>query len=765
MLANLIRQPQLPETDLGTLRWLVHLRVRIALVLLLVLAAVNLIEPLPPETSAALIATDLVYLLFGSLYAYLLKERPASSFSPAEARISFVRNAQLPEKLALCTLAVYFSGGVLTPSFLLYSLAVIEAIILMEPRGVYRTGTAAVALFGVLTVLESLRIIPHFTSYFGSRDFYSIAVPSTYALHMIFVACLLMLSAYIGSRVAHLISHRNTLIESRLKDLRTLYSTANGLGKMMDEDAVLSYLATTLKESQGASMCLIALLDKEGHAEIKASVGATRELLQRIRDIRSTPEGLERVLRDGEPLLVEDLGNYPELQLWGSEGTSGSACLYPIKSEGRVLGVIALLFVEKVSPDPEYHDLLSTVASQAGVAIERARSMSDAQRMAREMSALYDVGLQMGSTLSVAEIMRRTSDHIERLMRPDLYYIALYNEETETITFETVVENGATRPRTRLSAQGGGPTALIIKSREPLLVQNWLEHGERYNAIAQRSGRDMLSYLGVPMLLDDRVVGVLSVQCARANAFSAEDQGFLSAMAAQTAMALANARLHEEVRAQAMFDSLTQVYNHGCFVEKVREAVEASDRNDSHVALIMLDIDHFKKYNDTYGHVAGDNVLKLVASALKESTGEGGYVGRWGGEEFGVLITGATVGKAKATARRIRRVISELYPVDGHGHAIPGPTVSQGLSVYPFPSATASELIENADAALYNAKDQGRNQLVVFEAGGRMRESTVTTGDLSLPRFTVEAKELTGPLARRHPSTTDHLEGKAPTRH
>ena len=125
----------------------------------------------------------------------------------------------------------------------------------------------------------------------------------------------------------------------------------------------------------------------------------------------------------------------------------------------------------------------------------------------------------------------------------------------------------------------------------------------------------------------------------------------------------------------------------------VREAVEASDRDDSQVALIMLDIDHFKSYNDTYGHVTGDNVLRLVAHVLKTRVRECDYVGRWGGEEFGVLLTGAGITEAKNVARVIRRAISELYLVDAQGHAIPNPTV-------PIPADTMKPGLEGTGPAI-----------------------------------------------------------------
>jgi diguanylate cyclase (GGDEF)-like protein len=343
------------------------------------------------------------------------------------------------------------------------------------------------------------------------------------------------------------------------------------------------------------------------------------------------------------------------------------------------------------------------------------------------MSILYDIGLYTGSTLSRSEVIKRTADNIEKLMNTDMFYIALYEADTQTITLELCKEGGLVMPRVTMSLDRGGLTGRIITTREPLLVHDWLEDGRQFNALAHRIGSDMLSFLGVPMVYDGRVVGVLSVQSTEPHAFNRHDQGLLQAMATQTAIALENAKLHQLAQVAATTDSLTGVYNHGHFVELVYEAVATSDREDSQVSLIMLDIDHFKQYNDLYGHVAGDNVLAMVGAALKQSVRETDAVGRWGGEEFGVLLRGVGVSQAKKIARTIRRAVAELTPIDGRGRPIDAPTVSQGISSYPFPSVGATHLIEEADAALYHAKEHGRNQLVVAEGTGILKEATDTS--------------------------------------
>jgi diguanylate cyclase (GGDEF)-like protein len=449
--------------------------------------------------------------------------------------------------------------------------------------------------------------------------------------------------------------------------------------------------------------------------------------------LRSDLPEFADLVRRGEPVIVEDIEKHPNFNAMRIFPSTRSFYVFPIVLEGQVLGAISLSF-DKVKPlNPDHAGMLKTITSQVAVAIQRAQLLRDSQRLALEMTTLYDVGLRTGSTLSPSEVLRRTAASIEKLLNPDTYYIALYDPSDKSISFEVFVESGHPMPITRATLAEGGLTGRIVKTRKPLLVQDWLKDGTQYNALAGNIGIDMLSYLGVPMLVEDRVLGVISVQSTRPAAFTVQDERLLSALAAQTAMAYENARLHERAQEQAHLDSLTEVYNHGYFVELVRRATTLASRDNSQVALIMLDIDFFKSYNDQYGHVAGDNVLKLVAQAIKANVKATDSVGRWGGEEFGVLLPSAGAEEAQRVAARIRKAVLRLTPTDGSGNPIPSPTISQGISAFPDPSVSADSLIEQADAALYHAKFHGRDRLIIFEPGGGMAHvfpQALQTGEL-----------------------------------
>ena len=191
----------------------------------------------------------------------------------------------------------------------------------------------------------------------------------------------------------------------------------------------------------------------------------------------------------------------------------------------------------------------------------------------------------------------------------------------------------------------------------------------------------------------------------------------LNNVAAQAALAIDNARHHAEVEEQARRDSLTGAYNHGYLLERLYEEVDLARLNRLPLSLMMMDIDYFKAFNDTYGHVVGDDVLCLVVKAIKSHVKKTDIVGRWGGEEFAVALPGATTSQALIVAERIRSTLAEMQVTDRNGHPIARPTMSQGIATFPLDVEDAHTLVDIADQALYIAKQKGRDQIMVAVHG------------------------------------------------
>ena len=207
--------------------------------------------------------------------------------------------------------------------------------------------------------------------------------------------------------------------------------------------------------------------------------------------------------------------------------------------------------------------------------------------------------------------------------------------------------------------------------------------------------------------------GVISLGSYHPNAFDSADMELLSNLAQHVTLALDNTIRHAQVEEQARLDSLTGVYNHGYFLKKL---AEQADRGlwqaVRQLSLIMLDIDFFKQYNDTYGHLVGDQILKTLCAAIKHHIKQTDAVGRWGGEEFIISLPGASGSQARRWQNGSAQTMASLQDRRPRANELlPVPTVSQGIAVFPAEADEIYRLIDLADRRLYIAKERGRNQI------------------------------------------------------
>jgi diguanylate cyclase (GGDEF)-like protein len=173
--------------------------------------------------------------------------------------------------------------------------------------------------------------------------------------------------------------------------------------------------------------------------------------------------------------------------------------------------------------------------------------------------------------------------------------------------------------------------------------------------------------------------------------------------ASHGALAIRNAWLLEQVQRMAETDALTGVANRRAFETAIEREVARAQRYGEELTLVMLDIDHFKSLNDTYGHQAGDEVLRKVGAAIRLSSRESDTAARYGGEEFAVLLPSCSRQESFTAAARLRRLISEI-------DAVAPITVSAGIATYPAHAHTAQGLVRAADEALYESKRAGRDR-------------------------------------------------------
>jgi diguanylate cyclase (GGDEF)-like protein len=213
--------------------------------------------------------------------------------------------------------------------------------------------------------------------------------------------------------------------------------------------------------------------------------------------------------------------------------------------------------------------------------------------------------------------------------------------------------------------------------------------------------------LEVPITYRNSVIGVLSVEDdTPGRTWEDEEVLMVRTVSDQLAVAISHARLFIHVRNQAMTDALTGLYNHRYFQDRLEREVKLADRNNEQVSLILLDLDHLKKVNDTHGHRSGDNVLCQVAKVMQSTVREVDVCARYGGEEFVVVLPQCGRESAITVAERLREAIASTN-LPGIGQV----TASLGVASYPAAAKTKEELIEMADRAMYLAKAAGRNRV------------------------------------------------------
>jgi diguanylate cyclase (GGDEF)-like protein len=190
-----------------------------------------------------------------------------------------------------------------------------------------------------------------------------------------------------------------------------------------------------------------------------------------------------------------------------------------------------------------------------------------------------------------------------------------------------------------------------------------------------------------------------------------EDVRFLQTLSASMMAIIKNYQLYEMQKELATIDGMTGLYNHRYFQEALSREISRAERYDKPVSLVYLDIDHFKKFNDTHGHEAGDLVLVTLGNHLNAGTRKSDICCRFGGEEFVVILPDAAIGVAIRRAENWRQTFAAQEIAFGEERL--QATFSGGISSFPEDGETAEEVLRKADEALYRAKAEGRNRLIV----------------------------------------------------
>jgi len=233
---------------------------------------------------------------------------------------------------------------------------------------------------------------------------------------------------------------------------------------------------------------------------------------------------------------------------------------------------------------------------------------------------------------------------------------------------------------------------------------------------------DVKSLLVIPLLSADEPIGTLTLFANAEKRFGKDVREMLSVIANQVATSLQNGFLYRKMETMATTDGLTGLTNHRTFQQKFADLLDRADRHGYRVAMLLCDVDHFKKVNDNYGHPVGDEVLRRVAKVLQDVPRKIDVPARYGGEEFAVLLDNVSAEQARAVAERIRIEVSKIVVETEKGPL--QVTESIGVALFPDDGRDRAVLIERADLALYHAKHTGRNRVVSYQEFAATRSNS-----------------------------------------
>jgi len=341
--------------------------------------------------------------------------------------------------------------------------------------------------------------------------------------------------------------------------------------------------------------------------------------------------------------------------------------------------------------------------------VERLRRALEEARTNLESNVQYlrtmaEVSTVIAGTLDPEELYRIIPERVMGKLGLNDFCIMLYSRETSRLVAKSVsVGDGGTMPEFTL-APGEGVAGNVFATGEPA----WIPDARSSQDFPHYGGRrtDVRSFMCVPLVSKGKNIGVLMLNHPKPNAFEPELLQTMRVLASYLAIAIENAEMFGLVKSLAEKDSLTLLYNHGSFHEKLAIELERANRYVRPMAVIILDLDHFKEINDRYGHMTGDRVLALVAGVLGAHLRKTDIAARYGGDEFAVILPETDLSSAAVIAERIAEGISNVR-LDIGGGSVISFTASIGYASCAHDAPGRGEILNTADRLMYDSKRRG----------------------------------------------------------
>jgi diguanylate cyclase (GGDEF)-like protein/excisionase family DNA binding protein len=450
------------------------------------------------------------------------------------------------------------------------------------------------------------------------------------------------------------------------------------------------------------------------------------------------------VAEKGEPILANDALHDPRGHtIEGTDDIEESMLIVPMVFEGRSVGVIAL---SKLGRDQFSDDDLQTMTIFAGYAAQAMANAGAYERLelqsaelARQLQSqrrLLEINERLLSTLDRGDVLESIADGLRSVVRFDNLSIYRVDEVARVLVPVLTREQHEEEVKAYIVPFGRGLMGWAVEHGEPILANDALTDPRAMQIPGTPADPEAL--VVVPLVADGVVIGCMNLSRVGADEvhFSDADFELVKLFAGQASIALRNADAHQAITARAETDALTGLGNHGAFQRTLADELGQPESGssprpkvaaDEPVALLMMDLDNFKAYNDRLGHPAGDALLHAIGAAIRGSARAEDHVFRYGGDEFALVLPGVDAVGAEAVGERIRAAVARLTAKEPSRV-----TITVGVAAFPADAIEKNDLIAAADTALYLGKQSGEDRVVrADQVPGEMRDLRSTLDRLA----------------------------------
>jgi len=502
-------------------------------------------------------------------------------------------------------------------------------------------------------------------------------------------------------------NHEKTVAVEKNRLLLTLMALFSEIDTDRSEEKLYGLLAEAIMFLFKGDTVSVFARDHDKFVTV-ISIGEAKKQVSSL-SLRSDSVMISEVINNRRSVLCADAH---ELSRLGCPDNIMSLHLFPLSIQNETFGLLSVFNTQFTE---EEIDTISRTCSFASFLLKTILSQKMLSSHINGLTAV-NFALNLSTALKEPDALYRSIVEVSaKLVSAERASLMLPEETKRELLIKAVRGINSWIAKNIRVAVGTGIAGKVFIEGKPLIVADIEKSLSTRRKPSYRTG----AFISIPLKIGDEAIGVLNLaDRVDGEGFTEADMVFLHYFASYASVAIRGAQFYqtsEEMRTLSITDALTGLYNRRYFDERLFEELQRAIRYDSQFSLAILDIDDFKIFNDTEGHLAGDEILKIIADISRDSLRSIDIIARFGGEEFSLIMPQTDREEAYLVAERVRKNIKELTPKTWKNFPQERITVSVGVATFPADGKDLKTLIRNVDKSLYRAKMQGKDRTVIWD--------------------------------------------------